>query len=291
MPVRYSVKDVEAITGIAAPLLRTWEKRYGFPNPQRKENKFRTYSDKELVRLLQFQILNKKGYKISELVKYSEEEIRKLIEEQLLKDNHFPDKETLYYVLTELNEKKFNEIVSKSIRLTGFENTFENVLFPFLRYVGDLWFMKIISPVHEHFVSNLIRQKLFRAIDDLTIPEKYQDDRVWIFFLNAYEMHEIALMYYYYLTKKAGKRAIYLGQCVPVEDLINAARFYENKTLITVFTAPLKNITLEGYIEHLRKNIKNSTLYFSGSPDLISDKYIEWNHYFKNPDEFKKLII
>lgn len=290
MPVRYSVKDIEVITGISAPLLRTWEKRYGFPSPTRKENKFRTYTDRDLVRLLQFHLLTKKGYKISELVKFSDAEIRKLIEEQVLNNTNFPDKETLYYVLTELNERKFNEVVNASIRLSGFESTFENVLFPFLRYVGDLWFMKIISPVHEHFVSNLIRQKLFRAIDDLKIPEKYEDDTVWIFFLNAYEMHEIALLYYYYLAKKAGKKAVYLGQCVPMEDLINTACFYEKKILVSVFTAPLKNVSFEEYYKEITVNIKNTPFYFSGNPQLIGESYTFYDVYFKSPDQFKEFL-
>lgn len=290
MPVKYSVKDIELITGISAPLLRTWEKRYGFPKPQRKENKFRTYTDKELVRLMQFQLLNKKGFRISELVRYTDDEIKKLIEEQVLIDSRFPDKETLYYVLTGLNEWKFNEVVSASIRFSGFESTFENVLFPFLRYVGDLWFMKIISPVHEHFVSNLIRQKLFRAIDDLTIPEKFQDDTVWIFFLNAYEMHEMALLYYYYLAKKAGKRAVYLGQCVPMEDLINFARFYEKKILVSVFTAPLKNISFEEYYIQIRNNIENAPFFFSGNPEIIGNLDQYSGMYFPNPEEFKCIL-
>lgn len=290
MPVKYSVKDIEVITGISAPLLRTWEKRYGFPSPTRKENKFRTYTDRDLVRLLQFHLLNKKGYRISELVKCSDAEIRKLIEEQVLGNVHFPDKEILFYVLTELNEKKFNEVISYSIRHAGFEYTFENILFPFLRYMGDLWFMKIISPVHEHFVSNLIRQKLFSAIDALIIPEKYEEDTVWIFFLNAYEMHEIALLYYYYLAKKAGKKAIYLGQCVPMEDLINAAFFYEKKILVSVFTAPLKNISFDEYFNQIKNKMHNSTFYFSGNLQLSEESNILSANYFKSPAEFKKLL-
>ncbi|MCX8079816.1 MAG: MerR family transcriptional regulator [Bacteroidia bacterium] len=291
MPVAYSVKDIEFITGIPGTLLRTWERRYGFPRPRRnKENNFRYYSDSDLLRLLQVQILNRKGYRVSELISMNDEEIRELIEEYFKPNTSLPGREDLYYCLHNLDEEKFHTWVDHSVEKFGFEFTFENSILPFLRYVGDLWFMKIITPVHEHFVSNLVRQKLFRAIDALPKVKSDKQDTVWIFFLNAYELHELALLYYYYLAKKSGKKSLYLGPCVPLEDLAVSASFFGKKILVTTFTSPIRNTTHENYIEMLKEKIKPDKLYFSCAPDLFDVNKFEEN-YFRNYEDFKKLLF
>jgi len=53
----YKIRDVEVLTGIKAHTLRIWEQRYGMLIPERTETKIRTYTDEELVYLLNIRIL------------------------------------------------------------------------------------------------------------------------------------------------------------------------------------------------------------------------------------------
>ena len=59
----YKIKDIETLTGIKAHTIRIWEKRYGLITPDRTESLIRTYTNDELVLLLNISILNKNGYK------------------------------------------------------------------------------------------------------------------------------------------------------------------------------------------------------------------------------------
>ena len=63
----FSIKDLENLTGIKAHTLRIWEQRYGVLVPERTETKIRTYTDEELVYLLNIRMLIDHGMKISRL--------------------------------------------------------------------------------------------------------------------------------------------------------------------------------------------------------------------------------
>ena len=73
---RYSIKDLEKISGIKAHTIRMWERRYQLIRPQRTDTNIRYYSDCELRRLLNIAILNHNGIKVSHIAEMSDDEIR-----------------------------------------------------------------------------------------------------------------------------------------------------------------------------------------------------------------------
>ena len=77
--IRYSIKDLEKITGIKAHTIRIWEKRYGIVEPSRTQTNIRYYSDEDLRHLMNVAILNKYGYKISNIQGMTSEEIKKSV--------------------------------------------------------------------------------------------------------------------------------------------------------------------------------------------------------------------
>src|SRR5690606_29818339 len=107
--------------------------------------------------------------------------------------------------------------IEAQIKHFGFEKTMVEVVYPFLQKIGILWRTGSITPAHEHFISNLIRQRITVAIAKLPIPSG--GTRRAILFLPENEMHEIALLFYHYLLRKRNIKTYYLGQTVPHEDL------------------------------------------------------------------------
>lgn len=51
MTVRYTVKQVSGLTGIATDRLRAWERRYDVVSPGRSESRYRLYDDEDVARL------------------------------------------------------------------------------------------------------------------------------------------------------------------------------------------------------------------------------------------------
>ena len=63
--LKYSMSQVETLTGISAHALRVWERRYNFILPKRSPANIRYYSDDQLKQLLNVSILIRNGHRIS----------------------------------------------------------------------------------------------------------------------------------------------------------------------------------------------------------------------------------
>lgn len=216
---QYSIKDLETFTGIKAHTIRIWEKRYSVVEPDRTATNIRTYDDEDLKRLLNISILNRHGYRISDIMKLNADEIsEKVIQISKKSTDNDSQIENLVVAMIELNEERFEKTLTQSIIRSGFEETVQYLIYPFYERIGVLWQAGSIVPAQEHFISNLIRQKIIVAIDSITAPRK-ADAKNLLLFLPEGEWHETGLLFCHYLLKKWGHRVIYLGQNVPFENL------------------------------------------------------------------------
>lgn len=197
--MEYSIKDIESLTKIKAHTVRIWEKRYSIIKPERSKTNIRFYSDNELRKLLNISILINNGIKISHISGFNSDEIREKALYFLQNPNDMENQvKNLVIAMPELNESKFEKILSKSIINTGFEKTMLHLVYPFQQHIGVLWQTGSINPAHEHFISNLIRQKLISSIDSIEYKEHTNAKR-FILFLPEGEWHELGLLFYYYL--------------------------------------------------------------------------------------------
>ena len=243
--IKYSIKDLEKITGIKAHTIRIWEKRYGIVEPSRTQTNIRYYSDEDLRHLMNVAILNKYGYKISNIQVMTPEEISKSVIDlsfQDLDNDHLVD--NLVMAMIELDEQRFDKIISSSIIKQGFEFTFENLLARFLEKIGILWQTGSVNPTQEHFITQLIRQKLILAIDGQ--QELRKEFKTFALFLPENEYHEVALLYIYFLIRKKGHMVIYLGQNVP---LINLKYVFEIHKVDFMLTSIASNLPDEAVSE------------------------------------------
>ena len=193
----YKIRDVEVLTGIKAHTLRIWEQRYGVLVPERTETKIRTYTDEELVYLLNIRILIDHGMKISRLSEFSPTEIRAKVAEIKLKTPAGSAQEKLIVSLVEMDEFVFNDTMNELIQETSLEETFKQCLIPFFDRIGVMWLTGSINPAQEHFISSLVRQKIVSEIDKLPVPKERQYPVM--LYLPEHEWHEIGLLFYHYL--------------------------------------------------------------------------------------------
>lgn len=216
---KYSISDIEGLIGIKAHTIRAWESRYKLVPPKRTPTNIRYYDENDLKQLLNIVTLNEKGYKISRIAKMSKKQISDLVE-QLQADYRNDSAQVLHLSEATLHydEEAFAEILSGCIAEMGLVDTMDAVLFPFMKKVGMLWQTGAIDPSHEHFASNLIRDRIIVEIDQLTKPYKANPKR-FLLFLPEAEMHETGLLFARYLLKKCGMDTLYLGQEIPYADL------------------------------------------------------------------------
>ena len=261
---KYSIKELETLSGIKAHTIRIWEKRYKIIAPQRTPTNIRFYSDTDLKKIINVSVLNTTGIKISRIANLTEEELNKKVQDISHHENqnnvHI---DQLVTAMIDLEEEKFEKDLSEIEKKIGFEKTILEIVYPFLNKIGILWQTGSITPAHEHFISNIIRQKIIVSIAALPIPSK-SAVRV-VLFLPENELHEIALLFYHYIARKYGCRTYYLGQSVPHGDLKSVYAIHRPHILITSLSTVPSPKNLNAYLELLSQDFSASRIFASGA--------------------------
>ncbi len=260
----YSIKELENLSGVKAHTIRIWEKRYSIIKPARTDTNIRYYCDNDLKRLLNIATLNRYGIRISIISKLSDSDLAEKVM-NLSSDSSSAESniENLIIAMVEMDEFKFDRILSRYIMHEGFENAVINIIFPFFEKIGLLWQTGSINPVHEHFVSNLFRQKLMVAIDNIMITDNVGAKK-FLLFLPEGEYHELALLFYNYLIKKTGKLVYYLGSSVPLNDILETSKMIKPDFLFTSITSSLNKDRVNDYIDSLSKIFKSQKIFVTG---------------------------
>ncbi len=260
----YSIKDIELLTGIKAHTLRIWEQRYTIPVPKRTETNIRFYDDDDLKLLLNISLLNQNGHKISGITKMSSKEISELALSYSLSSDKDPMHiQSMITAMIDLDESAFEKILSTCIVQSGLEHTMMDVIFPFLNSVGMLWQTGAIDPAYEHFVSTIIRQKMIVAIDVQT-KSKILDSRKFLLFLPEAELHELGLLFANFIIRQAGHHTLYLGQNVPLSDVVKVGHRYQPDFIITSLTTAFNIGFVQEILDGLRLNFTSSKVLVAG---------------------------
>jgi len=144
--------------------------------------------------------------------------------------------------------------------------------------LGLLWQKDSICPAQEHFLSNLIRQKLFAATDAL--PPATKPRKTWLLFLPEDEGHDISLLYAKFVLRNAGEKVIYLGSHVPISSLIEAMEANKVDHLLLFMVQLRLTANAQRYINDLAQQFPDHQIHLSGSTKLITElempKKVNW---------------
>jgi MerR family transcriptional regulator, light-induced transcriptional regulator len=288
----YSIKDLEQLSGIKAHTLRIWEQRYDLLSPKRTDTNIRFYDDADLKLILNVALLNDNGFKISKIACMSEAEMReeviKLTEKSLTHDDQI---HALTICMIEMDEERFDKVLSTNILKIGFEQTMMNIIYPFMSKIGVLWQTGAINPAQEHFISNLVRQKLIVAIDG----QIYKGGgKKFLLYLPEGELHEISILFAAYLIKARGHKVIYLGQNTPSEDLLAVYKLHNPEFLLTVITTSPSSEYIQEYIDTLAERFSKSQILLSGyqivGQDLKFPENVKTLQYIRQIKEYLQEI-
>jgi MerR family transcriptional regulator, light-induced transcriptional regulator len=260
----YSIKDLEKLSGIKAHTLRIWEQRYAIIIPKRTKTNIRYYTDADLRAILNVALLNKNGFKISKIAELSSEEIiKKVAELSDFGNDSDMQLDALTISMIEMDEYKFDRIISTNIQQLGFERTMMEVVHPFLDKLSLLWLTGSIHPAQENFMAYLIRQKIIVAIDALPMPT---GDHVkkYLLYLPEGETHELSLLFMHYLLKSRRNKVIYIGQNISPDDVRDAYNIHKSDFVYTMITETFARQPVSRYIDGIASALPDAKLLVSG---------------------------
>ena len=299
---RFSIKDIEALTGIRAATLRMWESRYNLIEPKRSSTNIRYYDQDDLRKLLGVAALMRQGAKISRLAKMPAEELHQAVLHQELAPLPLDERlEALTLAMISLDEPAFQRLLTRAFDQCGVEEAMMDLIFPFFRRIGILWQTGSINPAHEHFITNIIRQKLIVAIDRLAeqagpVPTSNPTSnpaynaRRYLLYLPEGEFHELGLLFASYLLKARGQQVAYIGANVPYPDLFVLDQQYRPDFTLFSMTSSLAQDSVADYLARIKQDFPRCIHLVTGPLAVLAEGQVRWESPLVLVKDFKDLI-
>lgn len=245
----YNTQAVVRMTGVHAPRLRAWERRYAFVAPHRNTNKYRQYSSRDIaiIRWLRDQVVD--GMTISQatsllrtlLVDPSANhpyQIPVAIQHQQTTIPSSPDNLTdaLIGAAMQLDQQMAYQTLMTAFAMYTVEDVCSLVMIPALMKIGDVWKDTPQNIIVEHFLSGMIRAQLDSLLH--AAPMMTHGQTVLVGTVPG-EMHEIGALMTALFLRRTGIRAVYVGQNPDASGLIMIARAQSPVTICLSITMPV----------------------------------------------------
>ena len=294
----FSIKDLENISGIKAHTIRIWEKRYKLLSPDRTDTNIRRYSLPSLQKLLNITLLYNHGFKISKIASLDHEEIPTMVREIALKSNSEQVSiNALKLSMVNFDTVLFDATYEEILLQNDFDFVFMNIFMPLMNELGILWQTNAISPSHEHFITNLIKQKIH--IQTESLQKRYtpqNNNKIFVLYLPEDEIHEMGILFLNYFILKFGYKTIFLGQSLQTESLETLLSFSAEFCFVTYLTVEPDKEIINQYIDEFYHTIlknNNANLAIMGPQQVYIDliKLPKQIHLFKTVDAFKQEFL
>ena len=124
---KFSIKDLENLSGIKAHTIRIWEKRYNLLEPERTDTNIREYSVENLKKLLNVAFLYNSGLKISKIAALTNSEIIDEVESYISENKEEHAISVLKTAMFEFNYPLFSSTLYKLEKTKSFRELFFDV--------------------------------------------------------------------------------------------------------------------------------------------------------------------
>lgn len=283
----YNIQAASSASGVLAITLRSWERRYGVPEPNRDTKGYRLYSQRDIAIARWLKDRVQQGIGISRAVNM----LRVLEAGELpLQDAaplHFETlRDHLLDAVIALDEAAINRVVSQALMIGSVEDVAISLIQPALYEIGERWEAGTVSVTSEHVGSNLLRSYLAQLIR-LT-PPPLRDAEVVVGCAPG-ELHDIGALMLSLFLRRRGFRVIYAGANVEEESFVadtmgrrpaaiclSAARVPSAESLCRVFSrlsaewAPLLGFGGRAYLEQPDLIAKTPGIYLGDDARLAT---------------------
>jgi hypothetical protein len=94
------------------------------------------------------------------------------------------------------------------------------------------------------------------------------------YYFQVIQLHELSLLFAYYLIKSRKRQVIYLGQSLPLNDLKVVSDIHHPEYIFTIFTSSPEAREVQEYINLMSKNHSDSKILVSGG--LLANQEINY---------------
>jgi len=241
-----TIAEVERDCGLGADTLRVWERRYGFPRPERDARGARFYPQDQVETLRVLSRLIAAGRRPSQIVGLSLEALRELPAvsprrgaPRLAPSPPEPqDIRAALDVLKAHDSAGFAELLTRRMVHDGLAAFVLNFVAPLVMAVGEEWARGDLEIFEEHLATEELTRVLRQGVRSAASPDGGRGGRPKILLTTAPgERHTLGLLMAEAMMVLAGCRCVALGAETPIKDMLAAADAHEADVIALSFSA------------------------------------------------------
>jgi DNA-binding transcriptional MerR regulator len=248
----WSIAEVERETGLGKDTLRVWERRYGFPQPQRDRLGERAYPDEQVQRLRLLKRLLDVGYRPGKVVALAWDQLQALLHalpvssmlarakevNDAIVSPELDDAQTWVQWLASDRTDLIRQSLQQQILRKGLGPVVDQLVAPLCVLVGQAWMRGEISVYQEHLFTETLQAVLREAIASVHASGQtlQQSPRV-LLTTTPNEQHGLGLlMAECHFALESCARFV-LGTSTPIADIVLAVRQLRIDVLALSFSA------------------------------------------------------
>jgi DNA-binding transcriptional MerR regulator/methylmalonyl-CoA mutase cobalamin-binding subunit len=289
--ITLSIAAVERETTLSKDVLRAWEKRYGFPAPQRDANGERCYPAWQVERLRHMRRLMEQGYRPAQMAALSAEELAALpprrtpcpVPDRVGKDG------AIAQLLATLkgNPAGFHLSMQHALGREGLERFVEHIAAPLTAAVGQRWEDGSFEVFDEHLYTEETSRVLRQGI--ATLPRAGQAPRILLTTLPG-EAHGLGLLMAEALLALDGAACVSLGTETPLLDVARAAPAYGASIVALSFSAAFPRRQIGTALRQLRLALPAGIALWAGGAGIASQAAIEGVRLLPTLDDGRRAL-
>lgn len=249
---KLSIGAIARAAGIPEATLRTWERRYGFPEPIRLPSGHRRYSSSVVPKLKLIAAAKDLGLQPSDSSSMTEEQLREFVSsgavQQLPAGNHWLQQ------VHQMDDAAFDAQLERERNRLGVEGYVEHVVGPLLHMIGDAWADGTLSVAEEHWASERIRHSLS---SQWTVMSAQNTGPTYLCATLPGEQHDLGLQMAAAVLATHGARVLYLGANTPVEAVLETAEQRSISCVCLSVSSAAPPLQTRGLVSTLRQQLPN----------------------------------
>ena len=260
--VKFDIAGVERETGIGKDALRVWEKRYGFPVPERDEREGRVYPQDQVERLRLIKRLLDSGMRPVKVVGLETPELNALLT-QLPEDTDKNNADLPGFVelIKGHQAAALRVSLARDLLQQGMAAFLSKTVTPLNRLVGEAWMRGDIHVFEEHLYSEQITHVLRDAMATLRHPD--DNPRILMTTLPG-EEHTLGLLMAEAMLSLSGAHCIMLGVQTPIQEIVLAAKAHQVDVVALSFSAAIPVVQVKSGLQLLREALPKKIALWAG---------------------------
>lgn len=252
----FSIAAVERDTGLSKDVLRMWERRYGFPQPDRDSNGERSYPADQVERLRLIKRLMDAGHRPGKLIATPVEELSGFVSRRAKTppSDDKPDRAELGELLALIKQHDgngFQQAMQQRLARQGLQHFVQDTVAPLTHQVGEAWEDGSVEVFEEHLFTELTKRLLRQAIAGLPGPGVQRSPRILLTSVPD-EAHVLGLLMAEALFALEGAECIPLGTQMPLLEIGRAASAHRANVVALSFSVAFAQRQIPGLLQQLR---------------------------------------